>query len=227
MIDYDFIVANFANPDMVGHTGSLGCDDPGAVEFVDGCLARVARPPCRRRGRSLCITADHGNADEMRDANGNPMTAHSLNPVPIVLVGRVRPRPPTARRRPGRRRADAARAGWAATGRGNDRAIAACSTADRDLPLLSSRPWRTSFSLGQMLVSIALMASILLQSRGAGLGATFGGDSSVYPQPARHREAPLPVHGRPDDPVRHLLDRRLQAQRNAASEPSADQWRPC
>jgi 2,3-bisphosphoglycerate-independent phosphoglycerate mutase len=81
---YDFIVANYANPDMVGHTG-LWDATVSAVEFIDGCLRRVvdAMPP----DGLLCITADHGNADEMRDQRGDPMTAHSLNPVPFVLVG--------------------------------------------------------------------------------------------------------------------------------------------
>ena len=81
---YDFIVANFANPDMVGHTGFWDAA-VRAVEFIDGCLKRVveAMPP----EGLLCITADHGNADEMRDQRGDPMTAHSLNPVPLLLVG--------------------------------------------------------------------------------------------------------------------------------------------
>jgi 2,3-bisphosphoglycerate-independent phosphoglycerate mutase len=81
---YDFIVANFANPDMVGHTGVWDAT-LAALEFVDQCLERVvgALPP----DGLLCITADHGNADELRDADGRPMTAHSLNPVPVVLVG--------------------------------------------------------------------------------------------------------------------------------------------
>jgi 2,3-bisphosphoglycerate-independent phosphoglycerate mutase len=83
---YDFIVANFANPDMVGHTGVWDATVK-AVEFVDECLARiVAALPA---DGLLAITADHGNADELRDANGAAMTAHSLNPVPLVLVGRA------------------------------------------------------------------------------------------------------------------------------------------
>jgi 2,3-bisphosphoglycerate-independent phosphoglycerate mutase len=82
---YDFIVANYANPDMVGHTGVWPAT-VRAVEFLDGCLGRVARAAAEV-GALLCITADHGNADEMRDAQGDPMTAHSLNPVPIVLIG--------------------------------------------------------------------------------------------------------------------------------------------
>ena len=81
---FDFVAANFANPDMVGHSGVWDAT-VHAVEFVDSCLGRIvtAMPP----NGLLAVTADHGNADEMRDVNGAPVTAHSLNPVPIVLVG--------------------------------------------------------------------------------------------------------------------------------------------
>ena len=84
--DYDFIIVNYANPDMVGHTGVLG------------------RGGARRRGRStaawawsadaaleaggaLVVTADHGNIEEMRDPAGAPQTQHTTSPVPLVLVG--------------------------------------------------------------------------------------------------------------------------------------------
>jgi 2,3-bisphosphoglycerate-independent phosphoglycerate mutase len=91
---YDLIVANFANPDMVGHTG-VWAAAVRAVETIDACLGRIvaaldaqdaARPD--GPGSLLAITADHGNADEMRDGAGNPVTAHSLNPVPFLLRGR-------------------------------------------------------------------------------------------------------------------------------------------
>jgi 2,3-bisphosphoglycerate-independent phosphoglycerate mutase len=81
---YEFIVANFANPDMVGHTGVWDATIR-ALEFVDGCLARIV--DALPADGLLCITADHGNADELRDLTGAPLTAHSLNPVPIVLIG--------------------------------------------------------------------------------------------------------------------------------------------
>ena len=92
---YDFIVANYANPDMVGHTGVWDATLI-ALEVVDDCLARIvaavvavdADDP-RAPGALLAITADHGNADELRDAGGHPVTAHSLNPVPLLLVGRA------------------------------------------------------------------------------------------------------------------------------------------
>ncbi|MBM4409610.1 MAG: 2,3-bisphosphoglycerate-independent phosphoglycerate mutase, partial [Chloroflexi bacterium] len=91
---FDLIVANYANPDMVGHTGVWDAT-VRAVEFVDACLGRVVEAVERAEARIpgpgplLVITADHGNADEMRNAAGAPVTAHSLNPVPIVVVGRT------------------------------------------------------------------------------------------------------------------------------------------
>jgi 2,3-bisphosphoglycerate-independent phosphoglycerate mutase len=82
---FDAIVVNFANTDMVGHTGDLRAA-VAAVEAVDHCLGRLA-DAVRRTGGTLLITADHGNAEMMRDpATGQPHTAHTLNPVPLVLV---------------------------------------------------------------------------------------------------------------------------------------------
>jgi 2,3-bisphosphoglycerate-independent phosphoglycerate mutase len=83
---YDFVVANYANPDMVGHTGVWEATVT-ALEAVDACLDRVVRAVAAVPGGVLAITADHGNADEMRDATGAPVTAHSLNPVPFLLWG--------------------------------------------------------------------------------------------------------------------------------------------
>jgi 2,3-bisphosphoglycerate-independent phosphoglycerate mutase len=82
---YDLVVCNFANLDMVGHTGVI----PAAVkacEAVDQCLGRVM-DAVAEAGGSLLVTADHGNAEDMLDENGNTKTAHSLNPVPFVYVG--------------------------------------------------------------------------------------------------------------------------------------------
>ncbi|HZH26588.1 MAG TPA: 2,3-bisphosphoglycerate-independent phosphoglycerate mutase [Azospirillaceae bacterium] len=82
----DFVVVNFANPDMVGHTGSLDAAIK-AVEAVDECLGRV-EAAVRRHGGALLVTADHGNCEMMRDpVTGGPHTAHTLNKVPIFLVG--------------------------------------------------------------------------------------------------------------------------------------------
>ena len=79
------VVGNFANPDMVGHTGVLPAA-VRAVEVVDGCLGRIAGAVLARGG-ALLITADHGNCEVMRDpVTGQPHTAHTTLPVPFVLV---------------------------------------------------------------------------------------------------------------------------------------------
>jgi 2,3-bisphosphoglycerate-independent phosphoglycerate mutase len=83
---YDLIVLNFANPDMVGHTGSLPAAIK-AVETVDAGLGRIASA-VEKQGGALLVTADHGNCELMRDpATGGPHTAHTTNPVPVVLMG--------------------------------------------------------------------------------------------------------------------------------------------
>ncbi len=82
--DYDVIIINFANPDMVGHTGVFHAAVK-AVETVDTCVGRIA-DEIVRLGGSLFITADHGNADLMTDDDGNAVTAHSTNPVPAILI---------------------------------------------------------------------------------------------------------------------------------------------
>ncbi|MBV8841055.1 MAG: 2,3-bisphosphoglycerate-independent phosphoglycerate mutase, partial [Alphaproteobacteria bacterium] len=82
---YDLIVLNFANPDMVGHTGSLPAAIK-AVETVDAGLGKIAEAITRQNG-ALLVTADHGNCEMMRDpVTGGPHTAHTTNPVPCVLV---------------------------------------------------------------------------------------------------------------------------------------------
>jgi 2,3-bisphosphoglycerate-independent phosphoglycerate mutase len=87
--DYDVIAANFANPDMVGHTGDWDATLL-ALAAVDAGLGRIAqalRIDDPSTQALLMVTADHGNADAMRTADGNPITAHSLNPVPLVIAG--------------------------------------------------------------------------------------------------------------------------------------------
>lgn len=82
---YDLIVLNFANPDMVGHTGSLDAAIR-AVETVDTGLGRIA-DAIQRQGGALLFTADHGNCEMMKDpATGGPHTAHTTNPVPVCLT---------------------------------------------------------------------------------------------------------------------------------------------
>jgi 2,3-bisphosphoglycerate-independent phosphoglycerate mutase len=83
---YDLIVLNYANPDMVGHTGSLPAAVK-AVETVDNGLGRIA-DAIGRAGGALMVTADHGNCELMRDPEtGGPHTAHTTNPVPVFLMG--------------------------------------------------------------------------------------------------------------------------------------------
>jgi 2,3-bisphosphoglycerate-independent phosphoglycerate mutase len=79
-----FGIINFANPDMVGHTGSIPAAIT-AVETVDRCLRNVVEAVHASGGVCL-VTADHGNADEMLELDGSPDTAHSLNPVPFVVT---------------------------------------------------------------------------------------------------------------------------------------------
>jgi 2,3-bisphosphoglycerate-independent phosphoglycerate mutase len=84
---HDFILCNYANGDMVGHTGILPAAI-AAVETVDRCLAKVLAS-AERSDATLLITADHGNCEMMIDpASGGPHTAHTTNPVPLVMVGR-------------------------------------------------------------------------------------------------------------------------------------------
>jgi len=83
---YDLIVLNFANPDMVGHTGSLPAAIR-AVETVDTGLGQIA-DAVEQAGGALLVTADHGNCELMRDPEtSGPHTAHTTNPVPLVLLG--------------------------------------------------------------------------------------------------------------------------------------------
>ncbi len=82
---YDVVVLNYANPDMVGHTGVLEAAVK-AVEAVDECLGRVVAA-VRARGGVALVTADHGNAEQMLEEDGTPHTAHTTNDVPFILVG--------------------------------------------------------------------------------------------------------------------------------------------
>src|SRR5262249_41913901 len=82
---FDVVVVNFANADMVGHSGKL---EPTvkAVETVDACLSRIEKA-VRQKGGAMLITADHGNAELMVDPeSGGPHTAHTTNPVPFIVI---------------------------------------------------------------------------------------------------------------------------------------------
>jgi 2,3-bisphosphoglycerate-independent phosphoglycerate mutase len=82
---FDFILVNFANPDMVGHTGVLDAAIR-AVETVDEGVGRIA-DAVRAKGGAVIVTADHGNCELMKDpATGQPHTAHTTNPVPLLYV---------------------------------------------------------------------------------------------------------------------------------------------
>ncbi|GAV21554.1 2,3-bisphosphoglycerate-independent phosphoglycerate mutase [Carboxydothermus pertinax] len=82
---YDLIVLNYANPDMVGHTGVFEAAVQ-AIKAVDECLGRVVDKFLSLGGTAI-ITADHGNAEKMLEEDGSPHTAHTTNPVPFILVG--------------------------------------------------------------------------------------------------------------------------------------------
>jgi 2,3-bisphosphoglycerate-independent phosphoglycerate mutase len=83
---YGFVLCNFANPDMVGHTGKLPAA-VRAVETVDQCLGKIVEEILRQEG-TLLITADHGNCEQMVDEQGAPHTAHTTNLVPFLLIGK-------------------------------------------------------------------------------------------------------------------------------------------
>ena len=195
---YDFIVANYANPDMVGHTGVGTRRSPRSRRSTAASAAsptpseRVEAADPAGPGAALLITADHGNADELRDAAGQPVTAHSLNPVPAA--GR------SGRALAGRRLRDGVLADVAPTilelaglprwegmtgrslldvGAARGRGPRFCYHPDRHHPEVNP-PVNPILAIGQILLSIALIAAILLQARGTGLSGTFGGDSAVY-----------------------------------------------
>jgi 2,3-bisphosphoglycerate-independent phosphoglycerate mutase len=84
---FAFGIINFANPDMVGHTGDIPAA-VAAVEAVDECLGDVVRA-VEESGGALVITADHGNCDQMLEPDGSPNTAHSMNPVPLIVTADV------------------------------------------------------------------------------------------------------------------------------------------
>lgn len=87
---FDFIVVNFANPDMVGHTGNIKASIK-AVETIDTCLGQL-NEAIKNQDGILIITADHGNVEEMIDSHTHePLTAHTLNPVPFVIVANNKP----------------------------------------------------------------------------------------------------------------------------------------
>ena len=83
-----FGILNFANPDMVGHSGVIPAA-VSAIEAVDECLGSVVEA-VHESGGALIVTADHGNADNMLEPDGSPNTAHSTNPVPFIVTAQGR-----------------------------------------------------------------------------------------------------------------------------------------
>ena len=84
--DFDAVICNYPNGDMVGHTGDFDASVK-AVEAVDQCLGIIVEA-VRETGADLLITADHGNVEQMRDAEtGQPLTSHTTGPVPLIYVG--------------------------------------------------------------------------------------------------------------------------------------------
>ena len=82
--DYAFVVINFANPDMVGHTGNMNATIK-AIETVDRCIGQIVNAT-GEMGGSILITADHGNAEVMKGPSGEPWTAHTINKVPLIFI---------------------------------------------------------------------------------------------------------------------------------------------
>ena len=82
--DYDFILMNFANPDMVGHTGNLEATIK-AIQAVDVCLGKIAEV-ANDNFYTVVILADHGNAEIMLDKNNNPVTTHTTSLVPFIIT---------------------------------------------------------------------------------------------------------------------------------------------
>ena len=82
--NYSFVVINFANPDMVGHTGNMNATIK-AIETVDKCIGKIVNAT-GEMGGSILITADHGNAEVMKGSAGEPWTAHTINKVPLIFI---------------------------------------------------------------------------------------------------------------------------------------------
>lgn len=85
--EYDVIILNFANPDMLGHTGKIDAIIQG-LEYIDRCIGRIAETIDRAEGTML-VTADHGNVEQVLDDEGHIYTAHTLSKVPFILVGKA------------------------------------------------------------------------------------------------------------------------------------------
>ena len=154
-----FILVNYANPDMVGHTGKL---EPAirAVETVDTAMGRIVEAAAKVDA-TVFITADHGNCETMIDpVTGQPHTAHTMNPIPFIAIGKRQAGPQAAPgRAAGRRRADGA-------GGDGDRRAAGDG---RRQPL---RPRRASrkMSIGKRLIDLGALRAELAARQGGARG---------------------------------------------------------
>ena len=232
---FDFLVANFANADMVGHTGHFDAT-VSAVEALDEAVGRVADAvlaldaaapigggPALHHGRSRQCRRDDRRRRAPRDGPfAQPRAAAAGRP--------VRARCTVARRRARRRRADAAGTSRPGSVARHDRPRPA-GAASRGLSRGPCYPARASphrrtiavvdpfLALGQIALSAGVVASILLQSRGAGMGQAFGGDSAVYRSRRGIEKILLPLHDHHHGRVGHLLLRRVRA------DVAGDHWR--
>jgi 2,3-bisphosphoglycerate-independent phosphoglycerate mutase len=91
---YDLGILNYANPDMVGHTGSLPAAAK-AIEAIDFCMSRLI-PVAQKEGYEIVVIADHGNSDCMMNPDGSPHTAHTLAPVPVLVIRQGAKTPPNS-----------------------------------------------------------------------------------------------------------------------------------
>ncbi len=190
---YDLIVLNYANPDMVGHTGSLPAAIK-AVETVDAGLGQIA-DAVERAGGALLVTADHGNCEMMRDpATGGPHTSHTTNPVPLLLTG-ARNRVAGGGRVPRRHRADLARTDGSAEAQGDDGRVAAGGV--RRPPTLSRSVARAGGQ--EQARARAASPSLLSPATGAKRISEPGRCLLNAPQPQhiRHRIKPGLLRARP------------------------------
>ena len=191
--DYSLVVINYANPDMVGHTGVMDAAKE-AIQTVDGCIGRLL-DAVGRQGGTMLITADHGNAELMQGPDGQAWTAHTTNPVPAILIEGERRKLPghgnaiTLRDNggPGRYRSDVAADSRSTATGGHDRPKPDCTHVQHGSHPQNRSP--SSFRL--MLTSILswswigtgllLIVLVLLHSpKGDGMGGLAASGSSMF-----------------------------------------------
>ena len=211
---YRFGIINFANPDMVGHTGSIPAA-VSAIEAVDACLARVVAT-VHASGGACIVTADHGNADHMLEPDGSPNTAHTTNPVPLIVTV---PGLDAARGDPRRRRADRPRAARDRAAGRDDRDLAPgpIGRASGEARAMRTDPDRLSFEIdardGDARAGCSTTAHGPVETPGFVPLATEGSVKGLLPgEVAGHRLRDGPrQHLPPDAGARGRADRRAPA----------------